>query len=244
MVGLVSLTAAVPALAINFDVSSVSVSSFAPNPIQIGARPTLFGYSFRWDKQGGAATINLNISASLSSNAIYGDSDDISIGNTVTSQSFSGSGGTSTITHSSASGLGFLQVPSGSAVGEYYAFVNIAPVGPIYVDPDSNDAFGTRPWKVRVTTEPTIVGDFNGDGAVGAADYVVWRKNNGSTQEFNAWRANFGNTVGSGTSQGASEFAGSVPEPGACVLFAFAAAIALVAVRRRHCASPSDLAIL
>jgi len=42
-------------------------------------------------------------------------------------------------------------------------------------------------------TETTDPGDFNGDGVVDAADYVTWRKNHGSTEEYNTWRDNFGN---------------------------------------------------
>jgi hypothetical protein len=55
--------------------------------------------------------------------------------------------------------------------------------------------------------EPGIIGDFNGDGAVDAADYVVWRKNEGTPDGYNEWRANFGFT-----SVGHGETA-SVPEP-------------------------------
>src|SRR4051812_26147345 len=38
-------------------------------------------------------------------------------------------------------------------------------------------------------------GDFNCDGVANAADYVWWRKNNGSGIDYNVWRANFGNSV-------------------------------------------------
>ena len=39
-------------------------------------------------------------------------------------------------------------------------------------------------------------GDYNQDGEVGAADYIVWRKQNGSAQGFNTWRSQFG--IGTG----------------------------------------------
>ena len=55
----------------------------------------------------------------------------------------------------------------------------------------------------------TLAGDFNFDGRVDTADYVVWRKNGGTQQDYNLWRANFGRSSG-GT--GAS-FTNSVPEP-------------------------------
>jgi autotransporter-associated beta strand protein len=69
-----------------------------------------------------------------------------------------------------------------------------------------------------------IPGDYNNNGSVDAADYVVWRKNNGSTNplpndpiggtigpaQFNQWRANFGQPAGSGTGHSASV---AIPEP-------------------------------
>jgi hypothetical protein len=60
---------------------------------------------------------------------------------------------------------------------------------------------------------PDLLGDYNGDGKVDAADYVVWRKTPatyfGSPTGYNVWRSNFGNPPGSGLG------AGVVPEPGA-----------------------------
>jgi hypothetical protein len=56
-------------------------------------------------------------------------------------------------------------------------------------------------------------GDYNHDGTVDAADYVVWRKgvNVASTPDnYNLWRANFGRTTGSASSTAAGA---SVPEP-------------------------------
>ncbi|MEX2307982.1 MAG: hypothetical protein WD738_10340 [Pirellulales bacterium] len=47
-------------------------------------------------------------------------------------------------------------------------------------------------------------GDYNGDNVVDAADYVVWRKNDGSPGGYDTWRANFGATGGVGTSATAS----------------------------------------
>jgi hypothetical protein len=90
---------------------------------------------------------------------------------------------------------------------------------------------------------PGLAGDFNDDGKVDAADYVVWRKNetansplpndNGLTTQadrFNLWRANFGNPMGSGSSSGT---AGSVPEP-ATMLLLLVAIAGLPAARSRR----------
>jgi hypothetical protein len=46
---------------------------------------------------------------------------------------------------------------------------------------------------------PALPGDYNDDGVVDAADYVVWRKNDGSQAGYDLWRTNFGRTAGSGT---------------------------------------------
>jgi hypothetical protein len=61
---------------------------------------------------------------------------------------------------------------------------------------------------------PTPPGDYNGDYVVNAADYVVWRKTDGSQPGYNAWRANFGYAAGSGS--GAGDFtsvSSAIPEP-------------------------------
>ena len=54
-------------------------------------------------------------------------------------------------------------------------------------------------------------GDFNSDGTVNGADYVVWRKSDGSTEGYAEWRSNFGNSSGSSS-------LASVPEPSAICL--------------------------
>jgi hypothetical protein len=71
-----------------------------------------------------------------------------------------------------------------------------------------------------------LVGDFNHDGSVDAADYVVWRKNPGeiyTQNDFNIWRAHFGQTAGSGSLADVM-----VPEPASALLLIVGA----VAIRR------------
>jgi hypothetical protein len=67
---------------------------------------------------------------------------------------------------------------------------------------------------------PPRDGDFDGDGDVDAADYVVWRKTDGTQPGYDEWRTNFGRTSGSGSALGA----GAVPEPSALILLVAAAA--------------------
>jgi hypothetical protein len=71
----------------------------------------------------------------------------------------------------------------------------------------------------------TLPGDFNHDGAVNAADYVVWRKSDGSSTNYNLWRTNFGKSTNAGTGTAIALPAGTlVPEPSTCVLLWFVAA--------------------
>jgi hypothetical protein len=66
---------------------------------------------------------------------------------------------------------------------------------------------------------PDLVGDYNDDGSVDAADYVVWRKNPGAfggEQGYTDWRANFGET--SSGAGGRGNAVGPVPEPAAAAL--------------------------
>ncbi len=71
-------------------------------------------------------------------------------------------------------------------------------------------------------------GDFNGDGKVDMADYVVWRKTGGSAQNYTVWRSHYGmSSSGNGSSSG---FAASIPEP--CSLFLVALPACILAMRR------------
>ncbi|MFO0788791.1 MAG: hypothetical protein U0805_04990 [Pirellulales bacterium] len=67
-----------------------------------------------------------------------------------------------------------------------------------------------------------VAGDYNNNGVVDAADYVLWRNGGPLANEvdtpgvvnaadYTAWRARFGNTSGSGA--GNADFATTVPEP-------------------------------
>jgi hypothetical protein len=88
-----------------------------------------------------------------------------------------------------------------------------------------------------VTTTAGVMGDYNDNGTVDAADYVLWR-NNGPLQnegvtpgtvtdeDYTFWRSRFGATSGSASGVAA------VPEPGVAWFGALLALAALL--RRRH----------
>jgi hypothetical protein len=86
-----------------------------------------------------------------------------------------------------------------------------------------------------IVAAATLPGDFNNDGTVDAADYVVWRKNDGSQAGYDIWRANFGRTAGSGTTTPLA----AVPE--AAAFWLAITGIGIWALFRRHlCARPSS----
>jgi hypothetical protein len=78
-------------------------------------------------------------------------------------------------------------------------------------------------------TSMTVPGDYNDNGIVDAADYVVWRTNQGTnnvlandprggtigTAQYNQWRAHFGQTAGSGAGVGGNA---AVPEPASALI--------------------------
>jgi hypothetical protein len=72
-------------------------------------------------------------------------------------------------------------------------------------------------------------GDYNGDDAVNAADYVLWRKNPaafGNASGYDTWRQNFGSSLpGAG--------GGAVPEPTSITFLVLAGLCALARRRRR-----------
>jgi hypothetical protein len=77
-----------------------------------------------------------------------------------------------------------------------------------------------------------ISGDFNLNGIVDAADYVVWRNGLGTTYQqadYNIWRANYWKTAGSGSAAG---WPGAVPEPTSFTLLLMGTILFAAAGRR------------
>jgi len=84
-----------------------------------------------------------------------------------------------------------------------------------------------------------LPGDYNDDGTVDAADYVVWRKTDNSPSGYNTWRMHFGETIGSGS--GAADSANAaVPEPASLAMFVLAAAVAMPRRSRRRVSPIED----
>ena len=76
-----------------------------------------------------------------------------------------------------------------------------------------------------------LLGDYNGNGVVDAADYVAWRNNPsafGGATGYDTWKANFGKTLGAGSVASTGNLS-AIPEPtagllcGLTIVFVFAA---------------------
>ncbi|HEX2476652.1 MAG TPA: PEP-CTERM sorting domain-containing protein [Lacipirellulaceae bacterium] len=85
---------------------------------------------------------------------------------------------------------------------------------------NSSKAF-SQPFRYTALTRS---GDFNLDGSIDAADYVVWRNGLGTTysqNNYNVWRANFGASLGPGSGSvlpSADPLSATVPEPATLLL--------------------------
>ncbi len=115
-----------------------------------------------------------------------------------------------------------LQISDPLIAGGRITFFSITPDSQKVIYRADQDALGIfNLFAASLPTMPAgLPGDYNNDGTVNAADYVVWRKNEGTTnmlpndpiggtideRQFNQWRMNFGNMAGSGASA-------AVPEP-------------------------------
>jgi hypothetical protein len=83
------------------------------------------------------------------------------------------------------------------------------------------------------SAQASLTGDYNDDGIVNAADYVVWRKDpaahGGDPQGYNDWRTHFGEM----TEGGSASALGAAPEP-ACSALLLVALVSLCAARCRE----------
>jgi hypothetical protein len=113
---------------------------------------------------------------------------------------------------------------------------NLTDAGSIWVDNLMLEVFPNEAAMLAMENPNTapvesedLPGDYNGDGVVDAADYVVWRKNfDGNPGGYNIWRTNFGRPDGAGSGLGQS----AVPEPASFVLAAIG--IAICTLNRRQ----------
>jgi hypothetical protein len=119
-----------------------------------------------------------------------------------------------------------LVLPHGLALDQSSGFLYVADAdgGQVYRGSldgaNSLEAVGPaslqNPWDVALIVDPRA-GDYNGDGAIDAADYVAWRDGLGpkyTEEDYDVWRANFGRMSDSGTAESTAKGrSAGVPEP-------------------------------
>ncbi len=129
---------------------------------------------------------------------------------------FSIDGGTTVINTFKGPGGGDLSDWVGATVDSYNSAPSIGVKMPVTAgDVTLMDVIGYD------AAAPHLPGDYNNNGVVDAADYAVWRKGLGSiyTQnDYEVWRAHFGETQASGSQFGSAGSTASVPEPSAVVI--------------------------
>ena len=106
-------------------------------------------------------------------------------------------------------------------------FLFLQPSNPLSILQGAQDGgyLGARP--------SYVAGDYDANGKVDVADYIVWRKNpdgfGGNPAGYNTWRANFGKPSGSGAALGASS---AVPEP--CGMLWAVGGVGVLVLRRSN----------
>jgi hypothetical protein len=130
---------------------------------------------------------------------------------------------------------------------------NIFTSVPITNNATGNEALASSVTTIVRTNAVAASADYNHNGIVDAADYVLWRKTLGmaavppgsgadgnvdgtvNAGDYTLWRAHFGNPMGAGS--GANLSTSAVPEPSACVLLAIGALLSIAPRRARACHS-------
>jgi len=98
-----------------------------------------------------------------------------------------------------------------SAIEDWATLSPLAILGPNFTTTLSANSITT--FVASLPANP--LGDYNQDGIVDAADYVVWRKNDGTQPGYDTWRVHFGQTAGGGAGNSADA---AIPEPTTLVL--------------------------
>jgi probable HAF family extracellular repeat protein len=109
--------------------------------------------------------------------------------------------------------------------------------GQVIVGYGTNPDGYTEAWLARLGPERLLAGDFNNDGIVDAADYIVWRNGLGTTHtaaDYQVWRANFGRTTaGNSSAQPFMEgLPSAVPEASTTCMFLIATTTLWMCFRR------------
>jgi hypothetical protein len=95
-----------------------------------------------------------------------------------------------------------------------------------------NGAFGPQPGyydDISISSVAPLAGDYNNNGVVDAADYIMWRKTDGTPAGYNLWRSHFGQSTFTGAATSSARLApAGVPEPTSALLLVLGAAACFI----------------
>jgi hypothetical protein len=132
------------------------------------------------------------------------------------------------------------------------AFISTTPIAYVKIPGQLGDGWNHFD-DLQVVTQVAVTADYNHNGRVDAADYVVWRSTLNATgtnlaadgsgaagvpdgvvdhYDYDFWRANFGNVAAAGTGTSFSSHLPAVPEPTTVLLLAFA--LSIIAAHRQY----------
>ncbi len=223
-----------------------NVSGSAGAMVQVGASPGLINVTGNWNNSGIGIALELD---DLADSLVPGEQfDQLSITGLFTH------GGTVTIDRSElvapATAQQLKLIGWGSQAGlSTSTAVSFLGGGPLTYNFLSDGLY------VTVPASSGIAGDYNNNGVVDAADYVVWRNNEGTNNtlpnntisgpigqlHYNQWRANFGKPPASGATLPDSSIA-TVPEPATWLLGIDLAACGALRRRDKICLSTRSAA--
>jgi probable HAF family extracellular repeat protein len=174
--------------------------------------------AFRWTPETGMAHLNFQVAEAVTGN-----------GRTIVGSSQGAFGGTAAVIWNAESGIRDLReflidehdLAQALAGWQLTSALDISADGRTIVGLGENPAGYREAWVFTTHDVQPLAGDFNGDGIVDPADYVMWRKNFGSQAGFAAWLTNFGQSASDHSNANASP---TVPEPASTMLLIVAAA--------------------
>lgn len=204
-----------------------------PGLLTIGSPENPFDLNFNGNSTNLCATCNFNAEiggltagTQYDQVVVYGT---LTIGSTNSAQTPWGTLNVSLIDDfSPTSSATFEIMKATTRTGGPFATVNLP-------SPDWSVEYTSTSVLLHFTGSAGVPGDYNGNGTVDAADYVLWRKDptnpaNGYVSDpsdgYNLWRTNFGNPPGAGSGLGENT---SVPEPASLAIIGLVGAIVALA---------------
>lgn len=240
---------------ISFKLEDVDTNPNDPSQVVIGVQETgLFTFDFSLDFSSGTfdpITSNFSLTKIQNHNndldGLFGDADNVDWTAATTLGGVSYPGGLIFVNEDSGTSNGetWMMQPDGSGLTK---IADTAPTDTVTMETsgilDISTLVGYKPGSVLVTSNQgtasslsvlinpnaTLQGDFDGNGTVDAANYVVWRKGLGTYYQqgnYDLWRAQFGQSTLASAAVGSST---AIPEPTTLALFH--SAILFLATRR------------